>query len=117
MPLDLRPRTQAFCRWHGTACQMGARWPVDPPEPTEQDRLIAQMVRAARGEPEPDPEKALAAWYTDRHEPPDPKKQKAKLAELRQLIAETEARNAEKREQIARRYAQNRREREARRAT
>ncbi|GAA4865965.1 hypothetical protein [Kitasatospora terrestris] len=104
MPLDLRPRTAAFCRWHGELCRMGTLWPVDPPEPNPQDQALWQLVRQARGEPEPDREKARTAWYLDRHEPVSPKREKARSAELQQLLVEVEARNAERLAEVARRY-------------
>lgn len=108
MPLDLRPRTAAFCRWHGTACQMGARWPIDPPEPNPQDQQLWQLIREARGEPEPDPEQAHTRWFIDRHEPVAAKRQKAELAELHQHLAEAKARNVRRLQEITDRQEANR---------
>lgn len=86
------PPAGAECRFHGTECQMGARWPA--PRPVHPVDEFIDMIREAKlSDGQPVGPHPRDVWATDRHERVPDAEIRERAAELAELIAEAEAEN------------------------
>ncbi|MFE9391189.1 hypothetical protein [Streptomyces sp. NPDC006784] len=92
--LGLAGEQGPVCRFHGTACVMGARWPLErPADPMDDLRDLIIEAHEAMGSPcDPHPRDL---WRTDRHELVPLSELAEQAAELELLLAEARAENEE----------------------
>lgn len=81
------------CRFHGTACRMGANWPLPWPH-TRQDIALRDLIRESQikagKEVGPHPRDV---WRTDQHEKVPEAELRQRERELEELLASLRAMN------------------------
>lgn len=80
------------CRWHGTACQMGRRWPL-PFEGHGGDELAEMIEGARRRQGQPATPTRRERWAHQDHEQLPQAELEQDARELAELIAAAEAEN------------------------
>jgi hypothetical protein len=81
------------CRFHGTACLLGARWPLPFPEEADAElfQWLRELKRAAGEELGPS---RRELWEMGVHDLVTEEEKRQRAAELGEWIAELEAKNA-----------------------